>query len=461
MKRNKMEHDENTGSQKIAYLIKRFPHLSETFILHEVLELERQGLDLRIFSLLEPTGKINQAAEEVHAPITYLPQGFPFGTLSLLKAAFQRFRKSPRSFLDAGVSALIQFHHPSTFRHILYAAYVANQVEAEGITHLHAHYANTPATVALIVHKFTGISYSFTAHAKDIYLSRKGMLAYKMKHARFVVTCTGYNHQYLASAADPCSDIPIHRIYHGLDLRVFPLDLKRTPSSNGRPLILSVARLVEKKGLPYLLQTCRRLLDRGYDFECRIVGEGPLRQILEKQIRDLALTDHVKLWGAETHERVIEMFQQATLVALPCVVASDGDRDGIPNALVEAMYMGVPVVSTPVSGVPELIQSEVNGLLVPERDADSLADAIIRLLDHPSLRERMAEAGHRTVLEKFDMAANARYLMRLFMNLGQEHAADESEEPVMIPVNLFPENANQTATFSHMPANNVQLNLKQ
>ena len=456
-----MEHDGQPASQKIAYLIKRFPHLSETFILHEVLELERQGLSLRIFSLLEPTGKVNQAAEEVRAPITYLPQGFPFGTLSLFEAAFRRFLKSPRSFLGVCVTALVQFHHPRTPRHLLYAAYIANQVEQEGVTHLHAHYANTPATVALLVHQFTGISYSFTAHAKDIYLSRKGVLAYKMKHAQFVVTCTEYNRQYLASAADPRSDVPIHRIYHGLDLRVFPSDPRRIPPADGRPLIFSVARLVEKKGLSYLLQACRRLEDQGYDFDCRIVGEGPLRPILEKQIRELALTNRVKLWGAETHERVIEMYQQAALVALPCVVASDGDRDGIPNALVESLYMGAPVVSTPVSGVPELIRSEVNGLLVPERDADSLVDAIARLLDDPYLRKSLAEAGRQTVLEKFDMAANARYLTQLFMNLDEKNTVEETEGFVMIQANLFPENANQTATFSHMPSNHVQLDLKQ
>lgn len=450
-----MKHNEQPRPQKVAYLIKRFPHLSETFILHEVLELERQGLSLRIFSLREPIGKVNQAAEDVRAPITYLPQGFPFGPLGLLKAAFKRFVKNPRSFLGVSVAALIQFHHRSTPRHILYAAYVANQVEAEGITHLHAHYANTPTTVALLVHKFTGITYSFTAHAKDIYLSRKETLAYKMKYARFVVTCTEYNRQYLASVADPQSDVPIHRIYHGLDLRVFPADPHRIPSANGRPLILSVARLVEKKGLPYLLQACRILLDQGYDFDCRIVGEGPFRPVIEQQIRDLDLSTKVNLWGAETHERVIEMYQQATLVVLPCVVANNGDRDGIPNALVESLYMGVPVISTPVSGVPELIHSEVNGLLVPQRDADSLAKAIVRLFDNPRLYERMVEAGQQTVLNEFDMAANVCYLMQLFQNLDREAAS------VAIPVNLFPENANQTTTFSHIPANPVRLDLKQ
>ncbi len=454
-----MEHDRKPGSYKIAYLIKRFPHLSETFILHEVLELERQGLPLKIFSLLEPSGKINQAAEDVQSQVTYLPQGFPFGLLSLLREAFKRFTKSPISFLKVCGTALIQFRHPSTPHHLLYAAYIANQVEQEGVTHLHAHYANTPATVALLVHKFTGISYSLTAHAKDIYLSRKGMLAYKMKHARFVVTCTEYNRKYLASAADPCSDVPIHRIYHGLDLRVFPLDPRRVSSTDERPLILSVARLVEKKGLSYLLQACRRLEDQGYDFNCRIIGDGPLRQLLEQQIRDLALTERVTLWGAETHERVIEMYQQATLMALPCVVASNGDRDGIPNALVESLYMGVPVVSTPVSGVPELISSEYNGLLVPERDSIALADAIARLLDDPRLRQKLSTAGHETVLAKFDMSANAQYLMQLVMNLDRKGAAEKNEESLMIPANLFPDNANQIATFSHLPANNVRLDL--
>ncbi len=153
-----------------------------------------------------------------------------------------------------------------------------------------------------------------------------------------------------------------------------------------RPLILTVARLVEKKGLLYLLRACRALRDQGYGFDCRIVGEGPLRATLEQHIHELGLTDTVELAGAETHERVIEMYQQATLFALPSVVAENGDRDGIPNVLVEALYLRVPVVSTPVSGIPELIRSESNGLLVPERDHAVLANAIKRLLDDPLLR---------------------------------------------------------------------------
>ena len=434
-----MERERSCNAPQVAYLIKCFPRLSETFILHEVLELERQGLPLRIFSLLEPTGKVNQAAQEVHARVTYFPQGFPLRILILMATALRRFLKNPWSFLKIGVGALVRFHNRATPKHILYAAYLAEQLERENITHLHAHYANTPATVALLAHQITGIPFSFTAHAKDIYLSRQDSLAYKLSAASFVATCTGYNQQYLTSLLDSRSAAAIHRIYHGLDLRVFPrriAGVAEITAPPARPLILTVARLVEKKGLVYLLHACRQLVDWGYDVNCRIVGEGPLRATLEQQIRDLVLDDHVELCGAETHERVIEMYQQATLFVLPSIVAENGDRDGIPNVLVESLYLGVPVVSTSVSGIPELIQSERNGLLVPARDSAALAAALTRLLNSPQLRQRLATAGRETVLAHFDMSANAQRLLNLFLN--PEHASEK---------------ANQIATFSHQPAN--------
>lgn len=416
-----MERVQPSDSPKIAYLIKCFPRLSETFILHEVLELERQGLRLCIFSLLKPAGNVNQAAREVGARVTYFPRGFPLGWLILMSAAPRRLFEKPGLFFRVCLGALIRFHHIATPRHILYAAYLAEQLEQEGITHLHAHYANTPATVALLAHQFTGIPFSFTAHAKDIYLSRKETLAYKMKQARLVVTCTGYNRQYLSSLVGEPSTVTIHRIYHGLDLRAFPEPTTATwPPAP--PHILSVARLVEKKGLVYLLQACRQLLDEGYDVSCRIIGEGPLRARLEQQIQGLALTGRVELCGAEPHERVVEEYRQATLFALPCVVAENGDRDGIPNVLVESLYMGVPVVSTPVSGIPELIQSERNGLLVPPRDSAALAGAIAQLLDSPPQCRHLAAAGRETVLAHFDMSANVQRLGELLVNRGRAPA---------------------------------------
>lgn len=443
-----MDCNERQVSPKIAYLIKCFPRLSETFILHEVLELERQGLPLRIYSLLKPTGKMSKAVQEVQAPVTYIPNGFPFGTLLLLAVAIQRFFKAPWCFLCISIAALVRHHHSSTPKHLLYAMYLAYQLEREGITHIHAHYANVPTTVVLLAHQFTGIPYSFTAHAKDIYLSRKATLAYKMRKARFVVTCTAYNQHYLRTLVDQCPDEHIHCIYHGLNLRIFPSNTSIDPDPVTHPLILTIARLVEKKGLPYLLQACRMLKDQGYNFTCRIVGEGPLRSILEQEISKLALTDLVELRGAETHERVIEMYQHARMLVLPCIVGKDGDRDGIPNVLVESLHMGVPVVSTSVSGIPELITSEINGLLVEPHDSAALAFAMARLLDDPLLCRRLTLAGQQTVLERFDMARNTTYLKSLF--LGQTSVCDlQSISGDSIPT--------YTASQLNARSNNIEL----
>lgn len=399
---------------KVAYIIKCFPRLSETFILHEVLELEQQGMPLHIFSLLPATGKINRAAQDVRSQITYVPHLFWRGLPTFLPCAIRRFRKTPWVMLSVCLATLIRLHHPSMFRKVFQATYIAEQLEQEGITHLHAHYANTPTTLAFIIHELTGIPYSFTAHAKDIYLSEKWVLAYRIRHARFVVTCTDYNWHYLENVSETPLYTPIYRIYHGLDLCTFPAEVPTERAASNSPLILCVARLVEKKGLPYLLAACHLLKKQGYVFRCRIIGEGPLRPQLEQRISELALNECVELCGEQTHEQVIATYRQATLKVLPCIIGENGDRDGIPNVLVEALYMGVPVVSTPISGIPELITSEVNGLLVESRDSDALASAIARLFDDAMLRQRLAQAGRQTVLEHFVMERNARLLKQLF-----------------------------------------------
>jgi glycosyltransferase involved in cell wall biosynthesis len=424
-----MKRETDQVPPRIAYVIKCFPRLSETFILHEVLELERQGLSLRIFSLLQPTGKINQAVQDVQARITYIPRGFPVGAIHLLAAAGKRLLTSPRRFLCTVITSLVRYHHPATPRHLFLAAYLANRLEREGITHIHAHYANTPTTIAEMAHSFTGIPYSFTAHAKDIYLSRTASLVYKMRHARFVVTCTAYNQCYLTTLLDPSATVPIHCIHHGLNLRAFPTHPILQHDRDTTPLLLTVARLVEKKGLPYLLQACRLLKDQGYAFTCRIVGEGPQRPLLEQQISELDLSDRVELWGAETHERVIEMYREATMQVLPCIIGEDGDRDGIPNVLVEAMHMGVPVISTPVSGIPELITHGENGLLVPQRDGPALAGAMKLLLNDAELGQRLARNARQTTQAHFDMARNTTYLLGLLLRQGEDFFTSHESRP--------------------------------
>ncbi len=396
---------------KIAYLLYVFPFLSETFILQEILELEHQGLALRLFSLFEPSdSKAYEAARNVQSSIIYFSR---LSIIALIGAAVQRFLKAPWNFTRTSILMLSHYRRRSVLRPLFYAAYLANQVEREGITHLHAHFATASTSLGQAVHLLTGIPYSFTAHAYDIYLSPASELACKMRMARFVITCTAYNQRYLTTLVGQDVGERVYCIYHGLNFRAFPSNVPVPSVPLTFPLILTVARLVEKKGLSYLLHACRILADQGYDFTCRIVGDGPLRQILEQEIHELALIDRVELWGAEAHERVIKMYQQASIVTLPCIVDKKGDRDGIPNVLVEAMYMGIPVVSTTVSGIPELITSEINGLLVPPHDSTALAAALARLLDDPLLRCRLAVVGRQTVLEQFDMARNAIQLLHL------------------------------------------------
>jgi glycosyltransferase involved in cell wall biosynthesis len=419
------------GPQRLAYLLNGFPCLAETYILQEILELERQGLSPRIFALYEPSdAQLVEEAQSVQVPVTYIPRPgyFSRDMLLLLTAAVRRFFKAPWRFLRAGVLVAVRARQLSAARHLLYAAYLADQLEHESITHLHAHFANTPGSIAQLVHLLTGMAYSFTAHAYDIYLPSKAALAYKIQLATFVVTCTAYNQHYLAALVDQRVGERIHRIYHGLNFRAFPSSPAVPSISLTSPRMLAVSRLVEKKGLPYLLRACRLLIDQGYDFTCCIVGEGPLRPALEHEIRALALADRVELRGAQPHERVIELYQQATLMTLPCIVGQDGDRDGIPNVLVESLYMGVPIVSTTVSGIPELITSEVNGLLVPSNDSVTLAAALGRLLDDPSLRDRLATAGRQTVLEQFDMRQNVTHLIDLlYPHWQQTHQRLEAE----------------------------------
>ena len=397
---------------KIAYVLNAFPTLSETFITQEVRELERTGVDLHLFALAHPPASIATTLDwSGSSPLSY-PMRQSRSTL--LRVALQRAICSPWRTLRMSITALAQAPRwSSALGQILYATRLARECEHTGITHLHAHYATQPAALARLVHILTGLPYSFTAHAYDIYLTPRKELAAKMRSAKFVVTCTDYNRRYLLELAHR-ANTPVHRIHHGLDLGAFPKCTPGTTPAGDAPLILAVARLLEKKGLSHLLRACRRLRDQGYRFRCRIVGEGPLHDALAAQVRELDLGACVTLWGPAPHSEVIAMYRQAEIFALPCVIAENGDRDGIPNVLVEALYMGLAVVSTPVSGIPELISHEGDGLLVPQADSDALASALARLLDNPLLRARLGRMGQQTVMERFDLAQNVEHLRQLF-----------------------------------------------
>src|SRR3989449_10190355 len=381
---------DSTQSPTVGYIVSAWPRLSETFILNEVLAVERSGGSLRIFSIKDSDGEpVHARVAQVRAPVTCLSLRRHWK--SALQANLRLLCRQPGRYCRALLQAL-RYRRRGVLLCFFQAGYLAHELSREPVAHLHAHFAHAPAPVAMFTHQLTGIPYTFTAHAKDIYVETPPeLLRAEAQQAQAVITCTEYNRQYLSTQIGPASDGKLHCIYHGLDLSQFQFAWPRV-SDAGPPVILSVARLVEKKGLSDLIMAADILRRRGRCFQVEIVGDGPMRRALDPQVVHLGLRDRAKRLGAQTHDVVCLSYERARIFVLPCVVTADGDRDGIPNVLLEAMGSGVPVVSTPVSGIPELIESERDGLLVPPNSPARLAEAIARLLTSPELRERLARA---------------------------------------------------------------------
>jgi glycosyltransferase involved in cell wall biosynthesis len=279
---------------------------------------------------------------------------------------------------------------------------------------LHAHFAHGPASVAQFASQLAGVPFSFTAHAKDIYTSPPELLKAKLRAARFVVTCTEYNANHLVNLAGEQWAGRIHRIYHGIDFNRF----RSNGAANGAshcPVVLSIGRFVEKKGFLYLIEAARIMAARGRAFRVRLIGGGQERHALEAAIARHGLQNMIELCGPLPQEKLFALYQQAAVFVLPCIVTDDGDRDGIPNVLVEAMRMRVPVVSTAISGIPELVVDGETGLLVPPRDAQALAEATCTLLDDQERAQWLVAQAARHVAERFDLHRNAAELRRLLL----------------------------------------------
>lgn len=441
---------------QIAYILKGYPRTSETFITNEIRLLEKMGVKLSIFSVKKLEGQKNHAmVKEINVPVTYLPQADPLSETRFSKwlienvpkfsaSHLQLLKRRPLPYLKVLAECLLMSIRYRTklwemprevfIKEFLQAGFIANAVlEAGRIQHLHAHFCHGSTTIAMFVSGLSGIPFSFTAHAKDIYLKELNpgkLLQTKMRRAEFLVTCTGANEEHLQKIAP--AGTKIRKIYHGLDTQLFA-DPKRAEAEAGlekTPTILSVGRLVEKKGFDYLIKACAILKDKGHQFQCRIVGGGDdgFTQILTNLIKELNLQNEVVLHGAVTQEELRDIYRQATLFALPCLVVNNGDRDGIPNVLVEAMSMRLPAVSTDISGIPELIDHEVNGLLVPEKDAAAMAGAIERLLTNPELRTELGNAGRARVCKDFDSQNTTLELKDLFLAQLADKGCEELHE---------------------------------
>jgi glycosyltransferase involved in cell wall biosynthesis len=420
---------ESRSNKQIGYLLRSYPRLSQTFILNEILALERLGASIQIFALTNPHEKVVQMqVSQVQAPVHYLDESIrPRRLGNMLKEQVEVARRNFKGYvrsllyiaahpkLDQGYIASSRWECFLQAVHLICLLILNERRTGKKIDHLHAHFAHDPALIAYLIHSMAGIPFSFTAHARDLYQVPEAVLTDRIREARAVITCCGANMEYLKQIA-PSQQSKFSLIYHGVNLKEFqPVVEPETRSSPERPLILSVGRLVEKKGFQDLLQALLIVKGRGKRFQCLIYGDGPLGQHLENWIEEHGMEDDVRLMGDRTQQELISIYQNATLFILTPVQTEDGDRDGIPNVLVEAMAVGLPVITTAVAGIPELVENNENGLLYQPHDVDGISLGIVELLGNVEKSRQFGSAASKKVREQFDIAQAARHLIALFI----------------------------------------------
>jgi len=391
---------------RVGYVVKRYPRYSETFIVNEILAHEAAGLSLDIFALrLSNDTHFQDTIARVRAPVTYLPATSELSVSEFWNELMATIKTMPgwASGLDAAQGEVA--------RDVYQAAVLALRAREKGIEHLHAHFATSATTVARLAALFAGLTYSFTAHAKDIFHEdvKHSDLHRKIQDASSVITVSDFNVGFLQDKFGPSAD-KVQRIYNGLDLSLLPYS-----SPHDRPpRIVAVGRLIEKKGFADLIAACDELHQRNINFECQIIGGGPLMSPLNVDINQRGLQNKVKTLGPLPQRDVMACLQHAAVFAAPCVVGADGNRDGLPTVLLEAMALGAPCVSTDVTGIPEAIKHEHSGLIVPQKDAAALANALEHLLSHPQERARLAQQARHMIEENFDIHRNTTALRSVF-----------------------------------------------
>jgi glycosyltransferase involved in cell wall biosynthesis len=416
------------------YLVRSWPRLSQTFVVNEVLEQERLGTRVELYSLTRSGEQLVQPQVlAVRAPVHYLDARRPHPLMATLRDHALVARSAPLAYLRTLAFAVSRprlargYATLSTLGCLAAAVRLAvavhrSRLARAPIEHLHAHFAHDPALVALLTSRLTGLPYSITAHARDLYQIPQSSLRARADGAVALVTCCAANIEYLRSALPPALHPRLRLIHHGVDLDRFAPALRTDAVAPVE--IVSVGRLVEKKGFPDLLRACRQVKESRtgarVPFRLRIYGEGPLREELIRLREQLGLQEEVDLPGERDGEGILRAYRAADIFVLaPCVTA-DGDRDGVPNVIVEAMACGLPVITTDVGGIPEILQHGVNGLVAAPRDVAMLARHLTELITDPALRRALGDAGRHTVEERFDVRTAARELTLVFA--GAERA---------------------------------------
>jgi glycosyltransferase involved in cell wall biosynthesis len=388
-----------------AYLFERFPSFGQTFCYREVAELARQGVAPPIFSIRKPKDEPRQDWDErIVNRVHYLPEE---------KELLDDVRRTSKKGKLTGevIAALDEWGRRPDFLRLYQAAYVGVRLQEFGIHHVHAHFAGLAARTAFWIQRFFRVDFSFTAHANDIFAPRNFEIGLDklVGAARVIVTETDYAQKFLREHFSDSAN-RIHRIYNGLDLSQFGrADFSRTP-----PLIIAIGRLITKKGFADLIRVCRLLLERGKSFRCEIIGEGPLEQQLSEQIANLDLQDRIQLPGAKPQHEIRERLAAASVFVLPSVIDPDGGMDNLPTVIMEAMAAGLPVVSTLIGGIPEMVIENETGFLIPPSDVPAIGGAIEKIISDRSLAQKLGQAGYERAHRLFSIEKNVRKVCALF-----------------------------------------------
>ena len=409
---------------RVLFILKGYPRLSETFIAQEIRALERRGIAIDLVSLRHPTDKtVHPVHREIAAPVRYLPEYLYQEPLRVARG-WWRARRMPgyRAAWRHWLKDFLRDPTPNRGRRFGQACVLAAELGARGAwpVRLHAHFVHTPAAVALYTHLLTGIPWSCSAHAKDIWLTPDWEKREKLQSMDWLVTCTEAGARALRALAPSADKVAL--VYHGLDFSRFPEPPARPAREAGPYTLLSVGRLVPKKGMSGLLQALA-LMPRDVDWCLRHVGGGPLKDALAAEAARLGIAARITWLGARPQDEVLQEYRSADLFVLNCRIAEDGDRDGLPNVLMEAQSQRVAVVSTALPSVAELVIDGETGALAPPDDAPALAQAIAGLLRDPALRARLADAGFQRMRAHFSAERGIDDLERRFRSDFDPEAA--------------------------------------
>lgn len=405
---------------KVAYVVSRFPRLTETFVVREMAAVRRAGADVDLYPIHRERASIVQPDAAALEPFVHHT---PLLGPSVLRSQFATLRARPRSYLDA-LWSLVRHNWGS--RRLLVGAlasfplavHLAGRFRAEGVEHVHAHFATHPAAVAYVVHRLTGIPFSFTAHGSDLHRDQH-MLAEKVRLAAFVVTVSAYNLEVIRRTCGEEAAAKVTVVRCGVDPEAFPAPTSRSRRPGDPLTVCCIGTLHEVKGQTHLVEACHRALLEGTDVRLVLIGDGPDRPAIEEQVARLDLQGRVRLTGPLAQPQVLAELRRADVLVAPSVPSADGRREGLPVVILEAMTLGATVVASRLSGIPEVVAHDETGLLVEPGDVAGLTAALTDLARDPELARRLAEAGRREVARRFDVNASARELTSRFAGGGR------------------------------------------